>query len=322
MRILLHPGAKGAGSARFVGFLDANAEPLSRGGIAVWTPTVLADGRLDGLVPRDVRAASDRRRRRATGRLRLRLDALAQSGYHTLVLSAPQFLGTDEANLRERALFPGLTGRLEPLAPAFEGHLLTVAIGIRAYEDYWTALLVRALGAGRPFPDERLIDHLTTQPRRWRTRVTRIADALPSARLQIWTAERHGDRPAALLERLLGRLPTGIVQRLPEPVPAPTNGAIVRSMADRGQRVEPAGPDQTRWCPFGPAHIEMLRAEYRRDLAWLRAGAEGRAQFLDGVQSPTPRPDRGRVNQSAGTAPRAVTGGLTHGDEKGLGSAR
>lgn len=320
MRIILHPGAHGAGDARLAAWLDLNRSALAKYGIAAWTPARLRDGMLAGLLcPADRTCPMGARRaRRSIGRIALALAALERAGMHSLIVTEPRLIGSRRTNLAARSLYPGLSARLARLGRAFGGHALTVALGIRGYEDYWTEALARGLQGGRPMPDAQLLDHLTTQPRRWRTLVTRFATALPEARLQVWTSERHGERPAHLVETLLGHLPAGLAavpDRQPEGL---SLGALHALMAWRGQSLprfaDPAAP----WAPFGADRAAVLRAEYRRDLAWLRAGADGLASYIDGPERPAIRPDRARMQTAGDIPPVTAIGGRRHGDQEGL----
>ena len=83
MRIILHPGADGAGDARLAAWLDLNRPALARCGIAVLDPgAACADGMLAGLVSA-LRPApapmGERRPRRSVGRIALGL-ARARAG--------------------------------------------------------------------------------------------------------------------------------------------------------------------------------------------------------------------------------------------------
>jgi len=259
-----------------------------------------------------------RRARRSVGRIALGLAALERAGTHTLIVTEPRLIGSARANLAARSLYPGLSGRLTRLARGFDGHAVTLALGIRGYEGYWTEALARGLRGGRPLPDAQLLDHLTTQPRRWRTLVTRVAAALPRAGLVVWTGERHGDRPADLLGALLGHLPGGLAA-LPDRHPDGISlGALHGLMAWRGQKMPRFADPTAPWAPFGADRAAVLRAEYRRDLAWLRAGADGLASYMDGPEGPATRPDRAWMQTAGGQPPVTGIGGSRHGDQEGL----
>ena len=53
----------------------------------------------------------------------------------------------------------------------------------------------------------------------------------------------------------------------------------------------------------------MLRSEYRADLAWLRAGADDLATYIDGQKMPAPRPDRVEFTSVRRAMPPGATGG-------------
>jgi hypothetical protein len=328
MDILLHLGAHRTATSGFQAFLWANRAALAAAGLTPWTPRRTRDGLLDGLIrhPMRVTLTDERRAARALGRLRLEFDRLDRAGQSALLISEENLLGTMMNNIEDRGLYPFLTDRMARYAPAFDGRGLHVGLGIRDYADYWASCLGFAIGRGHPAPDRALLDCLVTQPRRWRHLVREIATVFPAARITVWTHEAMAGRARAVTAALSGQgVPAGLTDPRDRHNRGPGYDAVVEALALRGETLPEAAARQSagRWMPFDADQHAVLHAQYRQDLAWLDAGAEGLAVHLDGRTPPAtphrpgPTGERNlRVVPAPGPAPN---GGLKDGIEKGVG---
>lgn len=343
MDILLHLGAHRCATTTFQSFLWSNRTLLAKRGLTSWTPRRTRDGLMRGLLrhPALVTLEHEKQGQRSVGRIRVEVERLAQDGQRALLISEENLIGTMRNNLLDTRLYPLLQERLRRFVPAFEGRPLRIGLGVRSYEDYWASSLANLIGRGGSIPSEDLLDFLTTQPRRWRTMVRDIAAIFPEAEVVVWPFERLSNQPDAQLEALWGEGHSDL-----EHLDLWRNRAgdvieLNRLLALRGERLAHAGPVEagTRWMPFNEDQRGVLRAEYRRDIAWLKAGAEGLARYVDGRptpatpiagrmaplhpmtdgrQTPATRPDRAEVTPMAHDS--AVTfGGRNDGIEKGLG---
>jgi len=227
--------------------------------------------------------------------------------------------------------------------PAFEGRKLRIGLCNRSYEDYWTSSMASLVARGHATPSADHLDFLTTQPRRWRHVVRDIAKALPDAEIFVWPFERLASRPASVLNLFWPNQIKGTGQEFwcnrSATLVQLNKILITRGEAPYTDALFDAG---TRWMPFNEDQRSVLRAEYRRDLAWLMSGAQGYASFIDGrpksriedkdgrpTSAPTPidrrltpasRPDRAEYTRKAPPV-LAHFGGRQNGIKEGLGSA-
>lgn len=328
MDILLHLGAHRTATTSFQAFLWNNRAALAAAGLTPWTPRRTRDGLLDGLVrhPMRVTMEDDQRGVRSIGRIRVELDRLGRARQSALLLSEENLLGTMMNNIEDRRLYPYLVERMSRFAPAFEGHRLRIGLGIRAYEDYWASCLGFAIRRGHAAPDRALLDCLVTQPRRWRRLVRDISMVFPDADIAVWTHERMAGRARALVTALWRQdLPAGLADPQDWHNRGHSFNALVEELALRGESLR-GGTDRNqagRWMPFDEDQRAVLHAEYCHDLAWLKAGAEGLATYIDGreTSATTDRPDKpgsGNLRVVPGSGP-TPTGGLKDGIEKGVG---
>ena len=326
MDIKLHLGAHRCASTTFQTYLWANRTALAHKGVTCWTPRRTRDGLLRGLVrhPALITLNDERLAVRATGRMRIEFQRLERLGQETLLISEENLIGTLRNNLADTRLYPMLRERLLRFRPAFEGHRLQIGLCVRSYEDYWASALAYLLLKGFPKPSEDMLDFLTTQPRRWRSLVRDIAAVFPDADIMVWPFERLCSQPSAVLDIFATNaslsLPLAEIHRHRSPDVAQLNAALTL----RGEARIDAGPrpQGQRWMPFDAEQTRVLRAEYRRDIAWLEAGAEGLARYVDGRQTPATRPDRALDVTGAEAAALAQMRGRTDGIEEGLGGSR
>ncbi len=285
MDICLHLGAHRTGTTTFQRFMEQNSEVLLRRGISAVGPSKTRTGLLNGVIknPEFATAEDDRLARRAIGRVKLHIAQAAESGVQNFVLSEENLLGTMSQNMSSCYLYSQVRERLARVAPAFDGRQLTVGVGIRSYDAHWSSQLAFRIKGGSALPREGKLDRLSTQPRRWRHVVEDISLALPEAKIIVWAFESWVGQPAQLLAAMTCR-------------PLPAQGlrpiewanrshsvqelrAILSESGNAGAAKKLAG-QMGRYNPFPAMHRAKLKEDYRADIDWLEAGADGRATYL------------------------------------------
>lgn len=324
MEIFLHLGAHRCANQTFHSLLNTNAAVLDQHGIAVWAPSRTRNGMMRGLTraPQKITIEDERQAVRSIGRMRVELARLQRDGYRAVLISDADLLGGLVENLDQATLYPLLNERLMRLLPIFEDRQLRVGLTMRSYADYWTSGLARGVAQGRAAPTSDCLDFLTTQPRRWRHVISDIAAAFPHAQLLVWPFERLASRPQDMLQSLCGMA----LPDLNVPVERFGRSGDLRQLNAAleicGEPPLVSGPVEkgARWMPFDADHQRVLRAEYRHDLSWLQAGAQGLARYSDGRQTPAMHPhDRGQIHNDAVGATPASGRGQTNGIEKRMG---
>lgn len=274
--VILHIGAHRTGTTTLQRFLSRNRDGLARDGVAVWGPRDLRAGLSDGLVKAPHRITPDvlRRGERSCARMQRACDQLDAAGVDTLLVSEENMIGSMPNNLLARALYPHSGFRLQRFAPAFADRCTTIALGIRSYDRQWASALAFCMRQGFGAPARDILDEIAVQKRTWRDVIADAARAFPGAKLVVWPFEALVALPEAQCHAMTGRAVPGPVlglggweNRTPGP---PVVGAA------RGTR-----PGSGVWRPFTTAQTEKLRDTYAEDLAWLRAGAGGLAQFIE-----------------------------------------
>lgn len=341
--IVLHLGAHRCATTTFQTFLWANRVALAKSGLTCWTPRRTRDGLMHGLMkhPALITLEDEEQGFRSVGRIRLEVDRLARAEQSGLLISEENIIGTMRNNLADTRLYPLLHERLRRFVPAFEGARLTIGLCVRTYEEYWASALAKLVAWGGAVPSAYLLDFLTTQPRRWRSMVRDIAAIFPEAEIVVWPFERLAGRPQDQLRLLWqAELPS---LAAPDLWRNRSNdiAALNAVLALRGETLGGGALTETgtRWMPFDEDQTSVLRAEYRRDIAWLKAGAEGLATYVegrptrshpdacatpcarqmnDGQHMPASRPDRADVTQAAQSSAAAI-GGRSDGIEERLG---
>mgnify|MGYP000415702220 FL=1 len=322
MDIMLHLGAHRCASTTFQSFLWNNRARLAKQGLTCWTPKRTRDGLMRGLMrhPALATLADEEYGQRSIGRIRIEIARLAREHQSGLLISEENMIGTMRNNLLDARLYPLLQERLRRIAPAFVGQTLKIGLCVRSYEDYWTSCVAHLLGRGTAMPSVDLLDFLTTQPRRWRDMVRDIAAVFPDAEIVVWPFERMASQPETQLNVLWDAVTVGLEN---DNLWHNRSGDVVylnKIMALRGDApidTDPVASD-TRWMPFDEDQRSVLRADYRRDIAWLKAGAEGLARYVDGWPTPATSPDRAEDIRAA-LPEAALLRGRNDGIEKGLG---
>lgn len=293
MEILLHLGAHRCASTTFQTYLWNNRIKLTGQGLTAWTPKRTRDGLMRGMIrhPALISVQDERHAMHSIGRLRVEMARLRNARQKALLIAEENLIGSMRNNILDTRLYPLVNERLMRFEPVFGDQRLTIALCVRSYEGLWTSTLVNLISSGWRLPSQELSDHLTTQPRRWRTLVRDIAAVFPDANIIVWPFEQMANRPEAQLRSMWGQDFHGLenaqlwrnrganLVQLNTALALRGEPAISEGLVDAG----------TRWSPFNEDQIAVLRAEYRRDLAWLKAGAEGLARYIDGRSAPTPQ---------------------------------
>lgn len=318
MDIMLHLGAHRSASTTFQSFLWTNRARLAQRGLSSWTPRRTRDGLMSGLMraPAKITVEDERKAIRSIGRMRVEIERLQRAGQDALLISEENMIGSMRNIIAERRLYPLLDERFLRFKPVFLGHKLRIGLSIRSYEDFWTSSLMTRLVRGGAAPSVDVLDFLTTQPRRWRHVVRDIAATFPEAEIVVWPFERLASNPNAQLGALWGRDCYGLVGNDTWKNRSPNLLSLNETMKMRGE--EPCAKNAidagARWMPFDEDQRNVLRAEYRYDLAWFKSGAQGLATFIDGQSTPKPttvtthisgqlmsaqRPDRAEVTRTS-----------------------
>jgi hypothetical protein len=259
MRVILHLGAHRTASTTLQKTLGANSARLGDAGIAYWGPRRTRGGLFDGLIgPSSTRDAGAQGK--AMRRVSRRLADAEAAGTRILFVSEENALGTMRHALASGVPYADACRRVGPVAAAFAGRDITLALAIRALDDWWAS--VAAYGARRGFAQAPAEPGL----RGWRAVIRDIAAAVPGARIVVWTYEAMAARPGAVVARLTGR-----------------DGLALEPAAPRNVTRRPA-PD-----PLTPDARQRLRRTHEADLAWLAAGADGVAELIDEGPEPTLR---------------------------------
>ena len=301
MDVILHIGAHRTGTTTLQRFLQANRGHLRRQGIAVWGPDRTRDGLFRGLMrpPPRLTAEDDLLAARARGRIAIEIARMEAEGLHTLIVSEENMIGGMPNNVLSQRLYPFAAERLARLAQAFAPHPARVALAIRSYDRHWASMLAYCVKQGHGVPDPADLEAIATQPVRWMRVVRQAAAAFPQAALVVWPFEALIGLPEVQLAALLGRPVEGPFQARREwhnagPSLAELN-ALLADQGTPGAGLGQPGGGRGRWQPFTDGQIALMRAAYARDLAWLRDGADGLANYID-----SPRPQAGPTGQGRG----------------------
>jgi hypothetical protein len=277
MDVVLHVGAHRTASTTFQKTLGANGAALAAAGVAYWGPKYTRAGLFGGLIGRPGAVDSAAR---ATGLRRVARCAreVERAGARVLIVSEENALGSMRAALTGQGFYNDAGARVAALAEAFGDHPVRIGMAIRAQAEWWRS--VDAFGAGRIGIMRRVpLDDLAEEPRAWRDVIGDVAAR--AGPVAVWSHEAMADRPDAVLARLTGKAPT------------------IRPLGGRKNASDPA-----RRATLRASTIARLDRRYRADLDWLRAGADGQAEFMDagagyeippGTGEERGRPDDGKL---------------------------
>ena len=288
MDVILHVGAHRTATTSFQTYLRANRAALSAQGTGFWGPWRTRNGLLHGLADAP---ASGHQVERATGRLHLALEGARRHGADRLVVSDENMIGSARHNLRHLALYPAAGERLARLTRAF-GPVRRVVLQIRALDGWWASAIGFLVPRGEDVPDAAALDRLAASPRSWRHVIADLACACPEAEIRVTPFECFADRPDHLLQAMTD------LALVPRAAPGdfwknrhPELPALRAALRDRGEDADHLPEGGGRWMPFDGLQAAALREAYADDLFWLRAGADGLANYTEDL--PT---DRTRAN--------------------------
>lgn len=269
MRIVLHAGAHRTATTTLQAVAADQAGRLRRQGLAVWGPdrtrrAPLA-ATLGAMFP--PRAAARHARPHAL---------------HTLIVSDENLLGTMAGCVAAGCLYPRAAERLAAICALPGFRPCRIGLSIRR-PDHWWASVLSWLAAVDPaaLPSD-AIDRVAASDRGWRHVIADIAAACPGVGLVVWDFPATIGDPAAQLGLLAGRdvaLPGGVRARHENASCSALRlrDRLARAGSPLAARIRPGGG---RWMPFNAAQRQAMDDVHAADLAWLRAGAEGRACFV------------------------------------------
>ncbi len=269
----LHLGAHRTGSTRLQAALDAHADLLARRGAAVLTPP--RPGKRGG---ETIRAAARRAARVAASgflpkrllerhKLTRTLARLLPDDARQVVISEENFLG-DIFSVDGSGFYDEARGMLGALVSALPGHVETVCLAIRPYDDFLVSSYAMT-AVYRPLDPplrrfSELKPALVAFRRGWPELVGDIAEVFGNARLEVWIGPTLP--LAAQLSLLLGdELSEGFaVEELEIVNAAPTAEAVERGRLAR--QVRGASPDEIVERFRGGTPFDPLTAEEREGL--------------------------------------------------------
>lgn len=288
MRIVLHLGAHRTATTTLQRALGDSHVALQGAGLAYWGPKRLRAGLFDGLYEGGP-ALPPRKPGRAQGRIALQAAQVAQAGASILLVSEENMLGTMRQIAQAQRLYPGAGERVSRFAAGFAGYEVTLGLSIRCYDAFWTSVLGWRMRRGGPLPLPALCDRLVTQPRRWRHVIADLAQAVPQARIVVWTHEAMAGRPGDLVAAVTGARVAlkgaGLWCNPTAPLPD-----LRAYLDDIGADPSLARGVVGRFMPFDAEQRAAMRAQYADDLTWLADGAGGLARHIDEAGAMTPRP--------------------------------
>lgn len=287
MEIFLHVGAHRTATTTLQRMMGQSHAALVSAGISYWGPKRTRGGLFHGMIGQSD-AVLPWQVNRAEKRVRLQVAQLADKGRVGLFVSEENMLGSMRGVLDDIRLYPDAGARVARFAAGLRDHNVTLALALRCYDTWWASVLGFRLTRGGPLPHRGLCDRLITQPRRWRHVIADLAQALPDARLVVWTHEAMADRPDALIARL-----TGLTLDLDGAGARLNSGAAPDDLRtyldDCGRHPGVIRSASGRFMPFDPHQRAILRAQYAEDLAWLAAGAGGLADYVMDPEHRLPR---------------------------------
>ncbi|WP_298430970.1 hypothetical protein [uncultured Jannaschia sp.] len=298
--VTLHLGAHRSASSSLQRLLERNETHLGRCGTAIWTPRRTRAGLLTGVLgdPGRQEARRDAAAHRAAGRVAMLRHEMSGQGMSRLIVSDENGLGGLRENVLMARLYPTVSGRLARLSLVLPG-IDRVCLCIRSPDSWWSSAFAFLMTRGFAPPDRATLDAIVAARRGWRDVIADLAAALPDARLTVWDYDGLGGHPETAYAHMTGHAAryadAGRVNASP-------------GLADLRARLRDEGCFETvagegdRFMPFAPAARDRLRTRHAADLAWLRAGADGLATYIEGARDDdAPRDDgKGRRHERQG----------------------
>ncbi|WP_339109339.1 hypothetical protein [Thioclava sp. GXIMD4216] len=273
MDVILHLGVHRTATTSFQNWMLANSEILSRQGIAFWGPERTRAGLFAGLIKRaDLVSAQDiLSARRSATRIRMEIDLLEDQGFHTLIISEENLIGSIPHCLQHGILYPDARGRLERVAMVLGPHLTGVAMGIRRYDAWWASMLAVERARGGEMVNPQRLRMLAQSGRGWPCVIEAVEQAF-GKRPHVWTHEAMAGRHEVLLRRLAPRAALYPGQTVP--VARFNAAAAVQGQLGRG------------YMPFSVAQRGQMTARYQNELERLRQGHRDLAIMETGGAAP------------------------------------
>lgn len=270
-----------------------NAECLDQARIAFWGPRTTRNGLFRDLFPSGPVAETNKDpRRRAEGRVRLRLELARKDGFRTVLVSEENMIGSVRSCVRACELYPAIGERMARFAGPFDGNITRIALSIRSQDRFWASAIAYAVGRGHPVPGPGRLARIARSRRSWRDVITDLACAVPSAEIRVLPYESHYANPITFADQAAG-LDVALRGRYDWLNRAPDLPTLRRMLADRGEDPQQLPDGDGLWEPFGNEDATRLREHYADDLLWLAQGASGLAKLTEEAM---PR-DRGQARR-------------------------
>jgi hypothetical protein len=211
------------------------------------------------------------------------------AGIELLIVSEENMPGTMPGCLRQGKLYADAGVRMARTVAAFGPDCTRIGLAIRPLDDWWASVLAFHVVALDRLPTPRAIAALADIDVGWRRVIADIAQACPQVEVVVWDFTAFIGDPAAQLTALAGRpvwLPDQARTRHQNGSPDAT--ALRDRLLAAGERsaASAIAPGPGRWMPFSPAQRAAMQKVYAADLAWLRAGADGCARFVERAATP------------------------------------
>ncbi len=291
MDVILHLGAHRTGSTTLQRFLSSNRGELTAEKVGYWGPTKTRGGLFTGLYKAPNRITNDDLKRgdRASGLIRIELQRAAEDGLKALIVSEENMIGSMENNINARRLYPDTRPRLERFRDGFADTCTRVLLTTRSYDRYWASALGFYIKTGHGMPGPDVTRALAEQPVRWSRIIRETAAAFSEAEIIVSPFEAMVGLPEHQLHSLLGYSVPGPFRSGREwhnagPDRAQLSAMLKDQCADDSTLARlggGAGP----WQPFTQGQVAVMRSAYAQDLAWLRAGADGLATYIDSPEA-------------------------------------
>ncbi len=327
MDVTIHLGAHRCGTTTLQKYLAQNQTPLADAGVVAWGPGKTRSGLFAGLVHRPSAVTPDlaRRGHRSCGVIATEIDALHQAGYRDLLVSDENMIGALGANIKAAAFYPDIAARLHRFVPGFGENPRRIVLSVRAYHKYWASAFNFWIARGHPLPTLARLDQIVQQPRRWRDVIRTVAEVFPRTEIIVWPFERYAGQPEKQLSLMTNGLhiAPALAARRQWFNQSRGRAELRRIIADR-QETSPliaTLQGEGAWSPFSAPQVLKMRQDYAQDLAWLRAGADGNARFVEDIVTVAPQKDDAKSITTRGFVATDRTwvsqeGRQNHGTEK------
>lgn len=293
MDIILHLGAHRCATTSFQHYLGTQKLALACHDTLAWTPSDTRAGLFSGVLP-GPRVARGRNlhntRKRAMGRIRMRVMRAYRQGTRQLLISDENMIGSTFDCLRYGLLYPAIGERMARYREAFQVTPKRVVLSVRALDLWWASAAGYSVNRGFAPPETETLEALSLERRSWRDVITDLACALPGTEVIIAPFEYFSSRPDALLN-----IATGVqAARAHSDVwlnKTPNSARLRKQVKEAGGDMRGIPATQGRWQPLDATQQVRLREAYEDDMHWLFAGAEGLATLA-------PDPTRTQTGQS------------------------